>query len=350
MMLYSIEKIRGIILVASGLLNSIFALFIWIRGKTKATFYLGFVALFSAIYSFIYGTAFLVAGNKLFWIRATWLGVFILPAYITFVYYFTEKTKYLKLKSFLWYLGAIVLSYLALATPYIEKTNNPVYPYVDPNEYGPLAPWGRAFIIVCLATCFIYLLIGFLKNQGLKKAQLKYFILGISVYTIGGLFTAGIIPLFNPAFSYIDISAVLSVFWVGLTTYAIFKRELFEIRIILTELLVGIFSIFLIIQIFLSNSFWQYLWNINIFIVFLFFGYLFIKSIFKEIRIKQKIGEASWKVLEQGEVVSENFKKVMSNREGLLKEWFLSDVNKELEINALRSKIKELEEKLKEKG
>jgi len=349
-MLYSIEKIRGIILITSGLLNSIFALLIWFKGKTKATFHLGFVALFSAMYSFIYGAVFLAAGNKLFWIRATWLGVFILPAYITFVYYFTEKTKYLKLKSFLWYLGAAVLSYLALATPYIEKNNNPVYPYIDPNEYGPLAPLGRMFIIVCLATCFIYLSIGFLKNQGLKKAQLKYFIVGMSVYTIGGIFTAGIIPLFYPAFSYIDISAILSVFWVGLTTYAIFKKELFDIKVILTELLVGIFSIFLLVQIFLSNSAWQYLWNIIVFVVFLFFGYLFIKSIFREIRIKQKIGEASWKVLEQGEKVSENFKKVMANREGLLKEWFLSDVNKELEVNSLKSKIKELEGKLKEKG
>ena len=46
--------------------------------------------------------------------------------------------------------------------------------------------------------------------------------------------------------------------------------------------------------------------------------------------------------------VSENFKKVMADRKTLLKEWFLSDVNKELEINALRRRIKELEEKLRE--
>jgi len=39
----------------------------------------------------------------------------------------------------------------------------------------------------------------------------------------------------------------------------------------------------------------------------------------------------------------------MADRKELLKEWFLSDVNKELEANALRGRIKELEEKLKEK-
>ena len=52
----------------------------------------------------------------------------------------------------------------------------------------------------------------------------------------------------------------------------------------------------------------------------------------------------------EGEKVSENFKKVMTDGERLLNEWFLSDVNKELEINALRNKIKELEEKLRERG
>jgi len=34
----------------------------------------------------------------------------------------------------------------------------------------------------------------------------------------------------------------------------------------------------------------------------------------------------------------------MAARENALNEWFLSDVNKELEMNSLRSKIKELEE------
>ena len=58
-----------------------------------------------------------------------------------------------------------------------------------------------------------------------------------------------------------------------------------------------------------------------------------------------------WKVLEQGEKVQENFKQEgeMADRKKILNEWFLSDVNKELEANALRNKIKELEEKLREK-
>jgi hypothetical protein len=40
----------------------------------------------------------------------------------------------------------------------------------------------------------------------------------------------------------------------------------------------------------------------------------------------------------------------MTDRKELFRKWFLSDVNKELEINALKSRVKELEEKLRENG
>lgn len=344
-----ISQIRGIVHFAVALLNLILAFLLWVKGKSKTTFHLGWVAFFSAVYAFTYWGMFFLESNKLFWVRATWLGVLILPAYLTFVYYFIERTKYLKLKSFLWYLGAVILSYFALATPYIEKRLYPKYPYIAPEEYGALAPFGRVYIIICLIVSLYCLFKEYFKSQGFRKLQLKYFILGAGAYTVGGVFTAGIIPLFYSAFTYIDISAFLSIFWVGLTTYAILKKELFEIKIILTELLVGVFGILLFIQIFLSDSVLEYIWNIIIFVTFLFFGYLLIKSILKEIKIRQKIGEASWKVLEQGKIVSENFKKVMINRERLFKEWFLSDVNKELEINALKDRVQELEKKLKEK-
>jgi predicted membrane protein len=183
------------------------------------------------------------------------------------------------------------------------------------------------------------------KSNNIRKQQILFLFLGSLIgFSAGSLnflldFNIIIPPYYN----------FLVPFYLLFAGYAIVKHHLFDIKLILTELLVSIFSTFLFIQIFLSNSFWQYLWNITIFIVFLFFGYLFIKSILKEIRIKQKIGEASWKVLEQGEVVSENFKKVMGDKEKLLKDWFLSDVNKELEMNSLRNRVKELEEKYEKK-
>jgi hypothetical protein len=62
-------------------------------------------------------------------------------------------------------------------------------------------------------------------------------------------------------------------------TYAILKYHLFYIRVLLTELLVGAFSTLLFIQIFFSDSVLEYIWNISIFVIFLFFGY-FLSKVF----------------------------------------------------------------------
>jgi hypothetical protein len=210
---------------------------------------------------------------------------------------------------------------------------------------GPLYHFYLLMFFGYAVYCWYLLFKGYQKSNGVMREQIKYVLLGTLIGFVGGStnyplwYNINIPPLGNS----------LVAIYVVLVAIAITKYHLFDMKLILTELLVGIFSILLFIQIFLSNYLWQYLWNITVFVVFLFFGYLFIKSIFKEIRIKQKIGEASWRVLEQGEVVSENFKKVTTNREKLLKEWFLSDVNKELEINALKNKIKELDGKSEKK-
>jgi len=183
------------------------------------------------------------------------------------------------------------------------------------------------------------------ETTGIKQAQIKY-VLAASLIGFPSGATNYFLWYGIPTPPYWN--ALVALFPI-IITYAITKHHLFEIKVVLTELLVGIFSVFLFIQIFFSDSVWEYIWKIIIFVIFLFFGYLFIKSILKEIEMKQKIGEASWRLLEQGEKVSENFKKVMADRKNLLKEWFLSDVNKELEINSLKNRVKELEEKLREK-
>jgi len=239
-----ILKFKGIILFIVAFLNLAFAFFLWRRGrKEKATFHLGWVAFFSAVYAFTYGGVWLFE-NKLFWSRATWLGVLVLSAYITFIYYFTETTKHLKLKSFFWYFGAIIISYLALTTPYFIEKVYPEHPCPFLEGGGPLEPLGRVYVITCLGISLFYFLKEYFKSQGFRKLQLKYFILGIAIYSGGGVLFAGILPLLSPEFiKYVDLSAFLSVFFVGFTSYAILRYRLMELRFVLGRTAVYILSI-----------------------------------------------------------------------------------------------------------
>ena len=286
------EIIRGLILLICGLFNLFFAFFLWIKGKTKATFHLGWTAFFSAVYAFTFVGLFFFKTNKLFWVRATWLGVLILPAYLTFVYYFAERARYLKLKSFLWYSGAIIISYVALTTPYIIRFLAPKYPYEVIEGYGPLEPWVRIYILTALLTGLFYLLREYFKSVGFRKLQLQYFILGIIIYVIGGILFAGVIPLIVPVMGvYADIAVIFSLPWLVLTTYAIFKRKLFEIKIILTEILVGIMGVILVILPFLMPTNLLRVLTLGIFFLFCVFGYFLIKGVYNEIRSKERAGK-----------------------------------------------------------
>jgi len=338
----------------TGILAGVTGLFVFLKDrKQKLNQLWFFFNLFVAIWMIGLGGTLAVNNqdSALFCQRILYVATIVIPVFfLQFCLVITERDKEKKFAILLkinFLLVVIFMISLFVGDFFIGKVKPKTHFDYWPVEFGWLYfPFLLWFAITVISA--FYILQKELRKKELDIIKRKQ----ISIIYFGALigFIAGSINFlldFNiifPPFHNFFVSA-----YIIFTALAITKYHLFGIKVLLTELLVGIFSIFLLIQIFLSSSVWQYLWNIFIFITFLFFGYIFIKSIFKEIRIKQRIGEASWKVLEQGEVVSENFKKVMCNREKLLKDWFLSDVNKELEINSLKSKISELEKKYKEK-
>lgn len=246
----TIIKIKAITLFIIALLNFLLALLIWYRGKTKATLHLGIMAFFSALYALaLWGMYFfweISPKIELLWARATWVGILMLPAFITFLYYFVEKTKHLKIKSLFLYLTGIVITVLALTTSFFVETKARYVKrfFIGGEKPGFLEPIGRIYILFCLVIILANLLRFYFKTTGLKKSQLKYFILGTTIYAGGGLIVTGLIPLvFREAVTYIEIAAFLSLFWVILTTYAILKYHLMDIRIVLGKGTAYVFSL-----------------------------------------------------------------------------------------------------------
>lgn len=243
-----ILQLKGIILFLVTLLNLVLAFFLWRRGKKdKITFHLAFVAFFSALYSLIWGLVnFFWDIPFSFWFflnRCSWLGVLILPAYLTFVYYFTGRTKYIKLKIFLWYLGAGIISYLGVTTPYLMKSVRLEYPWLT-GEPGSLYLLGRFYILLTLTVALIYFLKEYFKSRGFRRLQIKYFILGITIYTITGIIFVGILPIIQKGVTkYAELPAFFSFFWVGLTSYTILKYRFMELQLVLGRTAVYILSI-----------------------------------------------------------------------------------------------------------
>jgi len=242
----NILTLRGIGLFLVAFLNLLLFLLLWTRRrKNKEAFYVSHLAIFSAIYAFVCGGLYFFwdshSISSVFWYRSTWLGAFLMPAYLKFVYYLTKDARYLKIKSFFLYLGAAAISFTSLTTPYFLKSAYLKYPHIV-GVTGVLDPVGRLYIFFCVVIGIFYLLKEYFRSQSFRRLQLRYFIIGIIVWAMAGIVTTVIIPLFKKEGAHYDIAAYFSFIWVALTSYAVLKYRLFDIRLVLGRLAVYLLS------------------------------------------------------------------------------------------------------------
>lgn len=286
-------KLRGISLFIIALSHLVLASILWLRAQgDKARIWLGFSAFFSAFYAFFCGATYFFWGidlaSSIYWYRATWLGVFLLPPFVIFTYYFTNNFKWFRLKFFLLYLGAFTISFLALTTKFVVKSVYLKYPNIS-SLSGGLDSIGRLYILVCVLIVLINVLREFFKSSGLRKLQLQYFILGILLFALAGIITTSIIPMVIGESPYYDITAYLSFVWIGLTAYAILKYKLFNIKVILTQLLVFIIWVVSLIKLFLAVDLQQKLIEGGFLAFITIFGVLLIRTVLKEVEQREKL-------------------------------------------------------------
>jgi hypothetical protein len=344
-----VSLIRMSTLFICAFVNLFFTFILWREAKSsRAAFHLGLVAFFGFIYAFVYGMIFFPGSEKLLWSKLTWVGVLIVPAYLSFILVFATRLKKFRLASFAWYFVGAVITAISFFTPYVDVGIGAAYPYNV--EYGPIAPLGRIYIVAGLAIALFYLLSSYLKSDNKIKAQLQYFIVGMVIYVIGGILVTGLAPLFIKDFNYIDISALVSIPWIGLTTYAIIKKRLFDLKVFLTETLVVGFFLMLMAQLIFGNFLQPFfIALINIFL-FLPIGYLLVAASHREIKrsevLEEKVAERT-KDLQISNQALEQSKKVAENRAQELEKWYNLTVGRELRMAELKSQIKELEDKTK---
>ena len=229
--------------------------------------------------------------KALLWARlaAGAVSLFFIPFYFFFIYFLNLEKRFQVLNKSIFLFG-ITFFVLSVFTDLFMRGVEFKKWGVD-VQFGPLSSFFFGFAII-LSTIVVYLILKkYFPSIPQEKLRLKYFFAGVLIW-IGMNFVFNmILSLWKQSIQYSYFGHYSAIFLLVFTAYAILKRKLFDIKIILTELLVGVFVILLFVQIFLSNSMFEYIWHIIIFIIFLFFGYFLIRSVLKEIEIKEKIGE-----------------------------------------------------------
>jgi len=247
----NILNLQGILLFFCAFLNLLLAFFLWKRSKRrKDIFWLSITALFSGLYAIFCGGVYFFwqpeSIASVLWYRSTWLGVLMLPPFVLFTYYFVGKIKRIKLKALFLYLGAVLIGYFAFTTNLFLKSVHLKYPHIS-GIAGPLDVVGRFYILICLIIGLTLLLREYSKSKGYKKLQIKYFITGVIIYALAGIVFTVIMPLFTGESAYYGYTAYFSLIWMMLTTYAILKYRLMDIRFIIGRGIIYLFSFAVVI-------------------------------------------------------------------------------------------------------
>lgn len=132
-------------------------------------------------------------------------------------------------------------------------------------------------------------LIKYFSLSSKKKLQIQYFVAGILVFSLLNLIFNIIVPLWQNTYKYYIYGNSSTIFFLGLTAYAIVKKKLFGIKVILTDFLIVTVAIILFANIFVSVNWLEYAWNTMIFLIFGFFGFFLIRSTWRRMRAREQI-------------------------------------------------------------
>jgi signal transduction histidine kinase len=126
----------------------------------------------------------------------------------------------------------------------------------------------------------------YLKRE--EKLQLQYFLIGLGIFLIASAIFSFLLPIITGSDIYYRLGNYSSIFFIGFTAYAIVAKQLFGIKVILTDFLVGIMGILLLILPLVLPTNSLKIFAVLIFLLFCLFGYFLIKSTHQEIRQKEE--------------------------------------------------------------
>jgi len=234
------------------------------------------------------------AERSLLWIRIAWA---ITPLLFSFIYFFViyliriEK-KYKLLNIFNLFLG-ILFIFITLFTDFIIKDikfDTGILSII----YGKLIFLGFGTIFYLTVLSFILLLRRyFTSSEKEEKIKIKYLLIGLSLFFLMNSIFNTALPVFLRIVHLYEFGDYSTIILLSLIAYTIVKKELFGIKIIIPAVLVSLITILLGLDVAVfTTELLIRLYKGLVLIIFLYFGYLLIKSVLKEIEMRERIKKA----------------------------------------------------------
>ncbi|MFQ6049822.1 MAG: ATP-binding protein [Candidatus Paceibacterales bacterium] len=285
-------EITSSISIILGIVNLFLGVLIFLKNRTNIINILyGLLALSVTIWTFSIYFFRASADTTLFWSKIAYLSAGASAfLFLYFTLYFPFKTKLNSLWHIFSVTYALILTWLITGTREILKS----YAMVN-HTHGLLFGRGyilyNLFIFIFFGFGFLNLVLKYFKSGGITKIQIKLVLIGsfltVLIATITNLILFGM-----GIFEYNWVGPSSTILLVSFFAYAITKYHLFEIRVILTEFLVGLTGLILLVQALIAETLW---WKILGFILLFLFGisgYFLIQSVLKEIALRAELQKA----------------------------------------------------------
>lgn len=140
------------------------------------------------------------------------------------------------------------------------------------------------------STAAIYILFRKMKKAyDIEKQQLRFVLIGI--FTMLGLIILTVLlpVVLVGSDTFVIFMPLYTLIFLSMTTYAILKHHLFNIKIIATEAFVGVLLILLFSRIFIAISLINRVVDLFTFLVTTVFGILLIRSVLKEVEQREQL-------------------------------------------------------------
>lgn len=240
-----------------------------------------------AIYPIVDDPATALGLSKIAYFAAGFSALSVLNFAIFFVYQDIKK-NFLRLLNIL----DLVVILLLGASTYKTFLLKDFVSFSESNRiiaFGPVYPFYITFISACFTAAFVILYMLYRKNPpGVQKQQIEYIIGGIFITVSGSVVTNLVLPTFGD-WSFYWVGPVFTLILACFITFAITRLNLFNIKVIATELLSASLWVVLLFRTVLASTPSDRLINAAILAATIFLGAFIIRSVLSEVKTREHI-------------------------------------------------------------
>ena len=287
-----ISSLTILFLVVVLLVNFSLAVFVFRINSKSATnkifAVLGFVLTIWAITQFISLQPF-SSDSSIFWVRiSSFWAIPITPLFLLLSHTLPSEKIVMRKKRFILLIFSTVFVMLITLSPlvfsYVEIKNGVVSPVP-----GPAVPVFPLFIIIN-AVLLVYVFYTRIRlAEGILKQQLIFVMLGIFLM-LGFIILTIVLPVtVFQIVTFVPLFPVYTLFFTGLTTYAIVKHELFNLKVIATEAITIFLWVILLAKLFVSQSASEFVLDTLILLAVIVTGTLLIRSVMNEVKQREQL-------------------------------------------------------------